>query len=260
MTPSTGKKFLAAVLLAAGMAIVAERSYAEEATPLPAATADETPGSATSETIVLAGGCFWGVQGVFQHVEGVTSAVSGYAGGESVDRPVRNGGWRRYGPRGIGASHLRSAQGELRPTAAGLFLGRARSDRTQPAGTGHRHAISFSDISANAEQASIAKAYIAQLNQARVFNAAIVTRIEPGHAFYPAEGYHQDFLTLHPDYPYIVYQRPAEDCGVEDDVSRSLSGEAGSGWSDAIAGSKRATRSSRAQPPQAFARRFRVSH
>ena len=84
------------------------------------------------------------------------------------------------------------------------------------------------------EQARIAKAYIAQLDQAHVFDAAIVTTIEPGQSFYPAEGYHQNFLTLNPNYPYIVYQRSAEDRESEADVSRPLPRRPGAGRGDGV--------------------------
>ena len=109
------------------------RSYAEEARPVPAPAMDEPAGKAT-ETAILAGGCFWGVQGVFQHVKGVENAVSGYTGGA----------------------------------------------------------------------AKVAAAYVAQLDAAHAYGAKLVTTIEPGKTFYPAEPHHQDFLAHNPTYPYIA--------------------------------------------------------
>ena len=137
--------------------------------------------------------------------KGVTSAVSGYAGGERRTARLRDRRHRHDGPRGIGAGHLRSAPDQLWPHPADLFLGRARSDGAQSAGAGYRHAISLGDLSRRTRsRRDVAKAYIAQLDQARVFEEAIVTTIEPGRTFYPAEAYHQDFLTQNPTHPYIV--------------------------------------------------------
>ena len=171
--------------------------------PPPAAAGQA--GSNTTETAVLAGGCFWGVQGVFQHVKGVTNAVSGYAGGDKKTAQYEVVGTGRTGhaesvritfdPRQI--SYGRILQIYFSVAHNPTELNRQGPD----VGTQYRSAI----FPANAEQAQIAKAYIGQLNQAHAFDAAIVTKIEPGKEFYPAEDYHQDFLTLHPNYPYIVY-------------------------------------------------------
>jgi peptide-methionine (S)-S-oxide reductase len=142
---------------------------------------------------------------VFQHVKGVTSAVSGYAGGDKKTAQYEVVGTGRTGhaesvritfdPRQISYGHILQIYFAVahNPTE----LNRQGPD----VGPQYRSAI----FPANAEQAQIAKTYIAQLNQARAFDAAIVTKIEPGKEFYPAEDYHQDFLTLHPNYPYIVY-------------------------------------------------------
>ena len=124
----------------------------------------------------------------------------------AATRPRRN--TRRSAAAGqgtpSGARHLRPAQGELRQVDADLFLGRARSDRAQPPGTGRRPAISFDRLPANDEQARLAQAYIAQLDGTKVFGKKIVTTIERGKPFYAAEDYHQDYLTLHPNQPYIA--------------------------------------------------------
>jgi peptide-methionine (S)-S-oxide reductase len=198
--------FLAGLVLLAGIGMRAMPSSAEEAHSVPLPKLDETASTAaTSETVVLAGGCFWGVQGVFQHVQGVTSAVSGYAGGEKDTA--------HYEIVGTGSTgHAESVQVTFDPHK--ITLGRilqiyfsVAHDPTElnyqgpDSGTQYRSTI----FPTTPAQAEIAKAYIAQLDQAHVFDAAIVTTIEPGKSFYPAEGYHQNFLTLNPNYPYIVY-------------------------------------------------------
>jgi peptide-methionine (S)-S-oxide reductase len=177
----------------------------EKARAIPAPAVDEQPGEAMSEVAVLAGGCFWGVQGVYQHVKGVTSAVSGYAGGEKKTA--------RYELVGTGATgHAESVQITFDPRQITygrllqIFFSVAHDptelNRQGPdVGTQYRSAV----FPANEQQSRVATAYIAQLDQARVFKVPIVTQIESGHAFYPAEAYHQDFLNLNPTYPYIVY-------------------------------------------------------
>jgi peptide-methionine (S)-S-oxide reductase len=201
---------LASVLLiAAGATIALRGSAAEVSDMIPPPAVDEQAAAgapaATSEVAVLAGGCFWGVQGVFQHVNGVTSAVSGYAGGEQKTAHYQMVGTGTTG-------HAESVRITFDPGK--ISYGRilqiyfsVAHDPTQlnrqgpDVGTQYRSAI----FPANAEQARVAKAYIAQLNQARVYDAAIVTKIEPGRDFYAAEDYHQDYMTLHPGQPYIVY-------------------------------------------------------
>jgi peptide-methionine (S)-S-oxide reductase len=195
----------AALLLASGIALFSSTSRAEEGITIPAPAEDVVPGHEATETAVLAGGCFWGVQGVFQHVEGVKNAVSGYAGGEKKTAVYETVGSGRTG-------HAESVQVTFDPKKISYGkilqiyfsvahdptqLNRQGPDR----GTQYRSAI----FPINEKQAEVAKAYIAQLDQAKMFHSKIVTKIEPGHEFYPAEGYHQDFLVLHPNYPYIVF-------------------------------------------------------
>ena len=140
---------LAALALVAGAALwhVAPSLAAEAAVviPAPAEDAPSTPG-AGSETAVIAGGCFWGVQGVFQHVKGVTSAVSGYAGGAGLDGQIRRGRIGPNRPCRVRPDHLRPSADQLRTAAADLFLGGAQPDRTQPAGSGQRNAIPLDDL------------------------------------------------------------------------------------------------------------------
>lgn len=200
-------------LLLAGLGPSVSPAAAKAAHAVPAPKSDETAGQqAASEVAVLAGGCFWGVQGVFQHVAGVTSAVSGYAGGAQETA--------QYGTVSRGTSgHAESVQVTFDPSRISygrilqIYFSVAHDptelDRQGPdVGSQYRSAI----FPETAEQARIAKAYIDQLTQAHVFDAAIVTRIEPDRAFYPAEPFHQDFLTRNPTYPYIViYDLPKLD-------------------------------------------------
>lgn len=179
---------------------------AQEGIALPAPALDEPAAmAAKTETAILAGGCFWGVQGVFQHVEGVSNAVSGYAGGAADTAQyerVTSGATGHaesvritYDPAKI--SYGRILQIYFSVAHDPTQLNRQGPDR----GTQYRSAL----FPVNDEQAKVAKAYIDQLGQAKLFDAEIVTRIEPNHAFYPAEDYHQDYLTLNPTQPYIVY-------------------------------------------------------
>ncbi|THD49509.1 MAG: peptide-methionine (S)-S-oxide reductase MsrA [Bradyrhizobium sp.] len=197
---------LAALILLASFAVGTRGPAAEEAAVIPAPTLDEAVApQATSEVVVLAGGCFWGVQGVFQHVKGVTNAVSGYTGGEQATAHYEMVGENDTG-------HAESVQITFDPRQISLghllqIYFSVAHDPTEfnhqgpDYGTQYRSTI----FPQSADQARIAKAYIAQLNATHIFPAAIVTTIEPGKTFYPAEGYHQNFLTTHPDYPYIVY-------------------------------------------------------
>jgi peptide-methionine (S)-S-oxide reductase len=194
---------VAALVLAAGTARWATSSAAEPARMVPPPTIDETA-SAPSETMVLAGGCFWGVQGVFQHVDGVTAAVSGYAGGAA--------GTAHYDMTTSGTTgHAESVRitydphrityGRLLQIYFSVAHDPTELNRQGPdTGTQYRSAI----FPQNPEQARIADAYIAQLNQAKAFHAPVVTTVEPDKQFYPAEAYHQNYLTLHPNQPYIA--------------------------------------------------------
>jgi peptide-methionine (S)-S-oxide reductase len=198
---------LAALVVVGGATALglSQWSVAEDAHTIPAPALDEPAGQAgASEVAVIAGGCFWGVQGVFQHVKGVSNAVSGYAGGDkdAAHYEVVSSGETghaesvqiTFDPRQI--SYGRILQIYFSVAHDPTELNRQGPD----VGTQYRSAI----FPTSAEQAKVAKAYIAQLNQAHVFDAAIVTKIEPDRSFYPAEDYHQDFLVQNPTYPYIV--------------------------------------------------------
>jgi peptide-methionine (S)-S-oxide reductase len=194
---------IVAALLLAGVGVSLLPSAAEEARAIAAPALDEAAGK-SSETAVFAGGCFWGVQGVFQHVVGVSSAVSGYAGGEKATAHYQTVGSGTTG-------HAESARvtfdprkvsyGRLLQIYFSVVHDPTQLNRQGPDnGTQYRSAI----FPTNAEQAKVARAYIAQLDNAHAFGAPIATSIEPDRAFYPAEGYHQDFLERNPTYPYIV--------------------------------------------------------
>jgi peptide-methionine (S)-S-oxide reductase len=196
---------IAAVVLVGLAGVARGVPGSEKARPVPAPAVDEPAADATTEVAVLAGGCFWGVQGVFQQVNGVLSAISGYAGGEK-----NTAEYERVSTGTTG--HAESVQVTFDPRR--ITYGRilqiyfsvahdpTELNRQGPdVGTQYRSAI----FPTTESQASVAKAYIEQLNQAHVFKRALATKIEPGHAFYPAEAYHQDFLNQNPTYPYIVY-------------------------------------------------------
>lgn len=179
---------------------------AEPAVAIPPPALDLTaPAGDGLQTVVVAGGCFWGVQGVFEHTKGVTQALSGYSGGKKETAHYQMVGTEQTG-------HAESVQVTYDPKqiSYGKILQIYFSVAHNPtelnyqgpdSGTSYRSAIFF----ANDDQKRIAEAYFAQLNQARVFKSPIVTKLEPLSGFYPAEDYHQDFLVLHPAYPYIVF-------------------------------------------------------
>jgi len=176
----------------------------EDAVVIPAPTADvgTTDGL---QTAVLSGGCFWGVQGVFQHTAGVVNAVSGYAGGNKANPTYEEVSTGTTG-------HAESVQVKFDPKKISygkilqIFFSVAH-DPTQlnrqgpDSGTQYRSAI----FTTSDDQKKVAEAYIAQLNAAKVYGKPIVTRVSALQGFFPAEAYHQDYLTLHPSQPYIAY-------------------------------------------------------
>lgn len=177
---------------------------AEEAVVIPPPAVDETA-SAMTEKAVFAGGCFWGVQGVFQHVKGVKNAVSGYSGGTketAVYETVSNGKTGHAESVEITYNPKEVTYGQLLQ----IFFSVAHNP-TQLNYQGPDHGTQYrSEIfTTNGEQKKIALSYIAQLDEAAVFGEPVVTKVSDMTAFYPAEEYHQDFLTLNPTYPYIVY-------------------------------------------------------
>jgi peptide-methionine (S)-S-oxide reductase len=202
---------LAVVLCAVSLELTActglfsELGSAAPATNVPAPAVDEpvgTPGA--HETAVLAGGCFWGVQGVFEHVKGVNRAVSGYAGGSastaSYDQ-VSTGTTGNAESVQITYDPSQITYGQLLRIFFSVVHDPTQLDRQGPdEGTQYRSAI----FPQNELQQRIAESYIAQLNDAKVFGAPIVTRIENATQFVPAEAHHQDFLNSNPTNPYIA--------------------------------------------------------
>lgn len=198
--------FLIALTLLVALSPVAG---AEEARVIPAPAMDEPAATQEPQSIVLAGGCFWGVQGVFQHTKGVLNAVSGYAGGDKATAQYEkvSRGWTghaeavriTYDPRQISA-------GKILQIFFSVAHDPTELNRQGPdVGTQYRSAV----FPADAEQARVVTAYVAQLDQARAFDAAIATKIEPERAFYAAEDYHQDYMTRNPRQSYILmYDAP----------------------------------------------------
>jgi peptide-methionine (S)-S-oxide reductase len=157
------------------------------------------------QTAVFAGGCFWGVEAVFDHVKGVKQAISGYSGGEANTAQYETVSTGRTG-------HAESVKVIYDPTKVsyGQLLKVYFSVAHDPTQLNHQSPDSGTQYrseiyTSNAAQQKIASAYIAQLTAAKAFSAPIVTKVEPIKAFYPAEGYHQKYLSLHPNEPYIVF-------------------------------------------------------
>jgi peptide-methionine (S)-S-oxide reductase len=157
------------------------------------------------QTAVLAGGCFWGVDAVFKHVRGVNSVTSGYAGGGA--KPARydvvsTGTTGHAESVRINYDPSRITYGQLLKVFFAVAHDPTELNRQGPdTGTQYRSAIFYTSD----EQKRIAEAYVAQLNRAKVFSRPVVTQVTALDAFHPAEGYHQNYLALHTDEPYIMY-------------------------------------------------------
>ncbi len=177
---------------------------AEPAISIPPPSLDEKTASGP-ETAVFAGGCFWGVQGVFQHVKGVSNAVSGYAGGSrdtASYEAVSNGDTGHAESVEVTYDPSKVSYGKLLQIFFSVGHNPTQLNYQGPDhGTQYRSALFVT----TPEQKKIAEAYIAELGKSGAFPAAIVTEISPLKGFYAAEAYHQDFLTRNPTYPYIVY-------------------------------------------------------
>jgi peptide-methionine (S)-S-oxide reductase len=198
-------KIAGCVAIAASVfAVQRVANSSEAATKIPPPAQDEKVGATHSETALFAGGCFWGVQGVFEHVRGVKQVASGYAGGTAATAQYET-------VSGGDTGHAESVQITYDPTQItyGRLLQIFFSVAHNPTelnyqgpdhGTQYRSAI----FPADAQQRSVAQSYIAQLDKAHVFSGPIVTRVEDYKGFYPAESYHQNYLALHPDQPYIA--------------------------------------------------------
>ncbi len=177
---------------------------AEEAVVIPPPVVDEAA-TATTEKAVFAGGCFWGVQGVFQHVKGVKNAVSGYSGGTkdtAVYETVSGGNTGHAEAVEITYNPQMVTYGQLLQIYFSVAHNPTQLNYQGPDhGTQYRSEV----FAVNGEQKKIAQSYIAQLDKAKVYGEPVVTKVSDITEFYPAEDYHQDFLTLNPTYPYIVY-------------------------------------------------------
>ena len=173
--------------------------------PLPDPKIDARPSAAAgTDTAVFAGGCFWGVEAVFEHVKGVTKVVSGYAGGSAATasyEKVSSGNTDHAESVRISYDPARISYGQLLKVFFSVAHDPTELNRQGPdTGTQYRSAVFF----ANDEQKRVTEAYIAQLQSARAFSRPIVTQVTPLKAFYEAEAYHQDYLAHNPNQPYIV--------------------------------------------------------
>jgi peptide-methionine (S)-S-oxide reductase len=190
--------------LAISTVLVCPTFAAEEAVIIPAPAAD-TPAATGIQTAVIAGGCFWGVQGVFQHTAGVVNAVSGYAGGSKSSAnytAVSTGSTGHAEAVEIKYDPQKISYGKILQIYFSVAHDPTQLNRQGPdSGTQYRSEI----FATTPEQKKVAEAYIAQLNAAKVYKKPIVTKLGMLEAFYPAEAYHQDYLTLHPNQPYIAY-------------------------------------------------------
>jgi len=190
--------FIAAIVTAGCHAVNASVS-------IPNPAVDEPAGADTNDrTAVLAGGCFWGVEAVFEHVKGVKNVTSGYAGGSAATAHYELVGTGRTGhAESVSIVYDRSqiSYGQLLKVFFSVAHDPTELNRQGPdTGTEYRSVI----FTSNDDQKRIADAYLVQLNQAKVFPRPIVTEVASLNAFYPAEDYHQDFAALHPRHPYIA--------------------------------------------------------
>ncbi|HCW21934.1 peptide-methionine (S)-S-oxide reductase MsrA [Achromobacter sp.] len=198
------RKHCAALAAAFGLLAAGAAQARESAFIIPPPAVDPSKDPALQEKAVIAGGCFWGVQAVFQHVKGVTNAVSGYAGGKA--------GMANYDAVSSGRTgHAEAVEitydpkqisyGQLLQIYFSVAHDPTQLNRQGPdSGTQYRSTVFPSDDS----QRKVAEAYIAQLNQTGVYPKTLATTVEPLQAFYPAEGYHQDYLVRHPYSMYIM--------------------------------------------------------
>ncbi len=204
MNAYTGKLAIFVAVFALAATLAWNQAHAANATPLPNPSVDATRAASADQTAVFSGGCFWGIQAVFQHVQGVKSATSGYAGGPAAQADYAQVSTGETG-------HAESVQivydpalitfGQLLKVFFSVAHDPTQLNRQGPdSGSQYRSAIFY----ANDEQKRIAEAYIAQIGQAKAFARPIVTQVAPLKAFYPAEAYHQNYATLHPDNPYIA--------------------------------------------------------
>jgi len=191
-------------LLAISAIKIAPSLAAEDAVVIPPPAVDAQPSDGL-QTAVLSGGCFWGVQGVYQHTAGVVNAVSGYAGGTKATadyQTVSSGTTGHAESVAIRFDPKKISYGKILQIFFSVAHDPTQLNRQGPdTGTQYRSAI----FTSSDEQKKVAEAYIAQLDAAKLFKRPIVTKISALQGFYPAEDYHQDYLTLHPNQPYIAF-------------------------------------------------------
>ncbi|HXR20773.1 MAG TPA: peptide-methionine (S)-S-oxide reductase MsrA [Steroidobacteraceae bacterium] len=195
----------AALLLCAGVLAPWHARAGESALVIAAPILDEVKAPGPAQTVVLSGGCFWGVQGIFEHLRGVQRVVAGYAGGgrsTAQYEAVSTGSTGHAESVQISYDPAQVSLGEILQVFFSVVHDPTQLNRQGPdSGSQYRSEIFYG----NATQQRIAAAYIAQLSQSHAFARPIVTRVDSLPGFYPAEDYHQDFLIHHPNYPYIVY-------------------------------------------------------
>ena len=197
---------LVVTLFASLLGATACNAKATPAAAFPEPTQDAPRATdAGRQTAVISGGCFWGIQAVFQHVKGVISATSGYSGGSAQTaeyETVSTGETGHAESVEIVFDPSQITYGELLRVFFSVAHDPTQLNRQGPDdGTQYRSSIFYG----NDEQKRIAEAYIAQLDKAKVFPSPIVTKVVPLQAFYPAEAYHQNYATLHPNQPYIMF-------------------------------------------------------
>ena len=198
--------FIFLSVLATALVLAPVNAAGSGNTALPSPSTDAVLATAKSQqTAVVAGGCFWGIQAVFQHVKGVISATSGYSGGAAKTAEyevVSTGGTGHAESVKITYDPSQVTYGQLLRVFFSVAHDPTQLNRQGPdEGSQYRSVVFYSNV----EQKRIAEAYIAQLEKARVFPSRIVTQIVPLNAFYPAEAYHQNYAASHPNNLYIVY-------------------------------------------------------
>jgi peptide-methionine (S)-S-oxide reductase len=200
-----GAGAILALTFAVGLLSLGGLHAAERATVVPAPALDNPKASGALQTAVLSGGCFWGTQGVFEHVKGVRQVLAGYSGGQASTASyeiVSTGTTGHAESIRVMFDPAEVSYGEILRVFFSVAHDPTELNRQGPdEGTQYRSSIFYADPT----QEKIATAYIAQLQQAHVFSRPVVTRVDPLKGFYPAEGYHQDYLFNNPRQPYIVY-------------------------------------------------------
>lgn len=196
---------LAAIAAAGSLLWLSQPGTPAAAAALPVPVTDLQKAAGPMQTAVLAGGCFWGVQGVFEHVRGVRQVVAGYAGGDASTasyESVSEGDTGHAESVRITFDPAQVSFGQLLQIAFSVAHDPTQLNRQGPdTGTQYRSAVFYT----NDDQQRVASAYIAQLNGAHAFPGKIVTEVTRLNRFFPAERYHQDYLKLHPDQPYIMF-------------------------------------------------------